>query len=91
MIFCTCCKLRSCSWLPKPETSNFIKFIDSMVGSSSNWLEIGGAAPMLSPDETVNVAGFFARSAAKAVVKSAVPALAEVPSIAPWKSLSCSN
>ena len=63
--------------------------MDSIVGISSNWLEIGGAAPMLSPDETVNVAGFFARSAANAVVNRAVPAFAEVPSIAPCKSLSC--
>jgi len=44
---------------------------------------------MLSPEETVNVAAFLARSAANALIKSAVPALAEVPSIAPCKSLSC--
>ena len=59
-----------------------------MVGISSNSLEIAGAAPMLSPVERVNVDATALRSAAKAVVRSAVPALVEVPSIAPWKSLS---
>ena len=43
---------------------------------------------MLSPAERVKVAGFLARSAANAVVNSAVPALVEVPSIAPCRSLS---
>ena len=62
--------------------------MDSIVGNSSNWLEIGGAAPMLSPAERVKVAGFLARSAANAVVSKAVPALERVPSIAPCRSLS---
>ena len=65
--------------------------MDSMVGNSSNSLEIAGAAPMLSPDERVNVAATAERSFANADVSSAVPAFVEVPSIAPWKSLSCNN
>jgi len=39
------------------------RFIDSIVGNSSNSVEIGGAALMLSPDATVNVAAAAARSA----------------------------
>ena len=61
-----------------------------MVGISSNSVEIGGAAPMLSPDETVTVAAAFLRSFAKAVVNTAAPIeLDGEPSIAPCKSLSC--
>ena len=64
------------------ETSSLIAFSDSIVGSSSNSVEIGGAAPMLSPDETAIVALFAARSAAQLLASSAAPN--DVPtSIAP--------
>ncbi len=80
--------MRSCSWLPKIETSSFAKFSVSIVGSSSNSVEIGGAAPMLSPVEIATVAGFAARSAAQLLVRSGAPK--DPPtSIAPCRSLSC--
>ena len=69
------------------ETSSFARLSASIVGSSSNSVEIGGAAPMLSPDERATVATFAARSAAQLDVRSAAPN--ELPtSIAPWRSLS---
>ena len=49
---------------------------------------MAGDAPKLSPDESVKVAGTALRSFANAVVKIAAPAFVEVPSMAPWKSLS---
>ena len=58
------------------------------MGISSNSLEIAGAAPMLSPLESVNVDATAFLSAANAVVRIAVPAFVEDPSTAPWKSLS---
>ena len=73
--------LRSCSWLPIVETSNFARLRASIVGSSSNSVEIGGAAPMLSPDETAIVAALALRSAAQLLVSNAAPN--DVPSIAP--------
>ncbi len=65
--------LRSCSWFPKTETSSFARLRASIVGSSSNSVEIGGAAPMLSPDEIATVAAFAVRSAAQLLVRSAAP------------------
>ncbi len=73
--------LRSCSWFPKIETSSFARFSASIVGSSSNSVEIGGAAPMLSPAEIATVAAFALRSASQLLVINAAPK--EVPSIAP--------
>ena len=60
-----------------------------MVGISSNSVEIGGAAPMLSPAETVTVAAEFLRSLANADAKTAAPMFDALASIAPCKSLSC--
>ena len=62
-----------------------------MVGISSKADEICGAAPILSPDETVIVAGFFTRSAANEEARTAAPMLVADASSAPWKSLNCKN
>ena len=61
-----------------------------MVGISSNSVEIGGAAPKLSPDESATVAAFALRSASQLLAKRAAPK--EFPtSIAPCRSLNCST
>ena len=79
-----------------------MKFIAFTVGISSNTVDSGGAAPKLSPLDRTNVAGIFARSAAKLAAITAAPlvyvstpeAVVLVKSRAPWKSenaLICSS
>ena len=50
-----------------------MRFSASMVGISSNSLEMTGAPPMLSPAETTNVLFTALRSAAKAAASTAAP------------------
>ncbi len=65
--------LRSYSWFPKIETSRPARLSDSIVGSSSNSVEIGGAAPILSPAEIATVAAFALRSASQLLARSGAP------------------